>query len=128
MLLVRIMQLTSSLLGVQLMFYQMIILKTFLIVLKQWDMMSQEEYLKLLFKLITDLRYSSYSARTECRVMHFKNGYSSLRKQVNKIEDKVFIGLVGYSGDYDGLPDSFFKIQETFTNGAMLVEQLVITQ
>ena len=91
-------------------------------------MMSQEEYLKLLFKLITNVHYGNYNARTECKVMYFKNGYSSLRKQVNRIEDKTFIGLVGYSGDYDGLPDGFFKIQETFTNGAMLVEQLVITQ
>ena len=84
-------------------------------------MMNQEEYSKLLLKLVQS-PYGGYSERMDCRLLYNKNGYTSFGSVMLKIDEKIFIGLEGYSSFSGDIPSGFFRILDTFTNRAMLVE------
>lgn len=83
--------------------------------------MNQEEYSKLLLKLI-QTRYGGYSERMACRLLYNKNSYLSFQQGIVKVEEKIFIGLEGYGSYTEGIPTGFFFIEDIFTNGAMLVK------
>lgn len=87
--------------------------------------MNQEEYLSLLLKLVSSY-YSSYSTRSDSKLLYKINGYRSFDPCLNGIDGKIFIGLNGYSTYSEDVPSGFFFIEEKFTNGAMLVSLLKI--
>jgi len=84
-------------------------------------MMNQAEYSKLLLKLVQS-PYGGYSERMACRLLYNKNGYLSFEKGIVKIDEKVFIGLEGYSSYPGDVSTGFFHIEDIHSNGAMLVK------
>ena len=83
--------------------------------------MSRDEYSKLLLNLVST-RYGGYSNRMACRLLYNNNGYMNFGEAIVKIDEKIFMGLEGYSSYIEGIPTGFFRILDKFTNGAMLVE------
>lgn len=87
-------------------------------------MMNQEEYLKLLLKLVYKDYYSCV-LKASCKLLYVKDESFSRSRVINRIEGKLFIGLDGYyTNILLNLPDGFFVCQDKFTNGAMLVKHL----
>lgn len=84
-------------------------------------MMNQADYSKLLLKLVQS-PYEGYSERMACRLLYNKNGYVSFQQGIVKIDQKIFIGLDGYSSYTEGIPTGFFFIEDIHSNGAMLVK------
>jgi len=57
-----------------------------------------------------------------CRLLYNKNSYLSFQQGIVKIDEKIFIGLDGYSSYTEGIPNGFFFIEDIHSNGAMLVK------
>jgi len=84
-------------------------------------MMNQEEYSKLLLKLV-QTRYGGYSERMACRLLYNNKSHLSFLQGIVKIDEKIFIGLEGYSSYTEGIPTGFFHIEDIHSNRAMLVK------